>query len=618
MEKASWIEPNVINIGAIRLKSKMPGIQRNATECASEFNLGFISAIISGFPQLTSIEREGNILDNSLSLCGKHQEVRCEEPPECEIGDSECEEDNCDTGPRLFCSGISFALPFHSPEQIFNNPGIKNLREVPMKAETKETTVAYGFPDEAISDISEAEIPVDQKDAVLQEGALNEKHEVIKQPKTDTEPKHSAVAEKNICSPEDLPVIYEEFCKELGLKSAPESNFEKAQGESYKSHHMIDNVLSEKDVVELPMKIFKATTGNQRIERPGFYEGRLKRHEDRINKQHELYRESHLDYEDLYREEVYNTLEKITYPVPSEADQIQSRPIHKNLNILDKEDRFDGQHLIKSEKNFASAEDKNSKKTPVFRKDVPEAAKSHEHTIREHANFGEDSQGSENGKKVMEKSGDTAVNSDNKSDMETGKGMRPSRSINKPRFILTNGISYGINENAVIQDGIPDTVHTYSQPVRETLKSNVINQIIERAEFRLIKDQAQMIIDLKPDILGRIHLKISQEAGRVMAEIRAENVTTKALIESGLPDLETALSEKGFSFDTVTVSWDSHQGLGGAGSGDGNPLWFSESGQRFKGEGFNQAAIAVKATVPEDTLPLAKVSGVKMYLDYFV
>lgn len=144
----------------------------------------------------------------------------------------------------------------------------------------------------------------------------------------------------------------------------------------------------------------------------------------------------------------------------------------------------------------------------------------------------------------------------------------------------------------------------------------MIRQIVDKAELRLGRGQAEMVIDLKPDILGRVHLKVSSEAGRVVAEIRAESAGAKALIESGLADLETALSEKGFSFDALTVSLDSSPGSMGAKSGGNNLSWFSEPNGWDGNHGPTETWTGTNAVGIEDTPSLAAAFGTRTRLDY--
>ncbi|HXL04559.1 MAG TPA: flagellar hook-length control protein FliK [Bacillota bacterium] len=190
------------------------------------------------------------------------------------------------------------------------------------------------------------------------------------------------------------------------------------------------------------------------------------------------------------------------------------------------------------------------------------------------------------------------------------------RDIDKSHPSPIAGASHRVYEGVVSKDGVSNLGERYLQHAERALRSSITNQIVDKAELWLGKGHAQMVIELKPDILGRVHLKVSSEAGRVVAEIRAESAATKALIESGLADLKTALSEKGFSFDSITVSWNSGQGSGGTGLGGNGRSWFSELNDQGHHDHFEQAGAVTSPVSGEDSTSLPGACGVRAYLDY--
>jgi hypothetical protein len=129
----------------------------------------------------------------------------------------------------------------------------------------------------------------------------------------------------------------------------------------------------------------------------------------------------------------------------------------------------------------------------------------------------------------------------------------------------------------------------------------VVDQIVRRAEIRLGRSEAEMVIDLKPDVLGRVHLRITAEPGRIVAQIRAENSITRQLIEAGLGDLKVALAERGLDLGSVTISggfgagiaWDgsrSRWAEGGAGRGESGAAQGGERADSLRAVG--QFAVA--------------------------
>lgn len=83
--------------------------------------------------------------------------------------------------------------------------------------------------------------------------------------------------------------------------------------------------------------------------------------------------------------------------------------------------------------------------------------------------------------------------------------------------------------------------------------SKVINQIVQKASVNIKETKSEMIIDLKPEHLGKISMKIEVEREMVVAKIVAENQVVKETIESNLEDLRESLEERGFSIEEFSV-----------------------------------------------------------------
>ncbi len=85
-------------------------------------------------------------------------------------------------------------------------------------------------------------------------------------------------------------------------------------------------------------------------------------------------------------------------------------------------------------------------------------------------------------------------------------------------------------------------------------KKEIISQIVEKAKVILTDEKSEMVIDLKPDHLGKLSLKIVTERGNVMAKFVAENEQVKAAIESNMDSLKESLTKQGFSVQGFSVS----------------------------------------------------------------
>lgn len=100
------------------------------------------------------------------------------------------------------------------------------------------------------------------------------------------------------------------------------------------------------------------------------------------------------------------------------------------------------------------------------------------------------------------------------------------------------------------QGHVSKTSNAIAQPVKT---ADVINQVIEQAKVTLGHDKSEMVIDLKPDHLGKLSLKVVTEQGIVAAKFMAENQQVKEILESNMQLLKDSLQKQGISIEGVSV-----------------------------------------------------------------
>lgn len=100
------------------------------------------------------------------------------------------------------------------------------------------------------------------------------------------------------------------------------------------------------------------------------------------------------------------------------------------------------------------------------------------------------------------------------------------------------------------QNTVTKSEFTMPQPVRTT---EVMNQVVENAKVILGQDKSEMVIQLKPDHLGKLELKVVTEQGIVAAKFIAENQKVKEIIETNMQLLKDSLEKQGISIDSVSV-----------------------------------------------------------------
>lgn len=90
--------------------------------------------------------------------------------------------------------------------------------------------------------------------------------------------------------------------------------------------------------------------------------------------------------------------------------------------------------------------------------------------------------------------------------------------------------------------------------VSETPKNEIISQVISKAKVVLSGEKSEMTMDLKPDSLGKLSLKIVTERGMVVAKFEAESQQVKHVLESNMQLLKESLEKQGLCIQGLSVS----------------------------------------------------------------
>ena len=83
---------------------------------------------------------------------------------------------------------------------------------------------------------------------------------------------------------------------------------------------------------------------------------------------------------------------------------------------------------------------------------------------------------------------------------------------------------------------------------------NVMEQIVQHMRFEVRGDIAEIRIQLKPDNLGEVSLRIATQNGIVVAQFVAESQRVKEIIESNFNQLRDALEQQGINISEIEVS----------------------------------------------------------------
>ncbi|MTI57299.1 flagellar hook-length control protein FliK [Geosporobacter ferrireducens] len=129
-------------------------------------------------------------------------------------------------------------------------------------------------------------------------------------------------------------------------------------------------------------------------------------------------------------------------------------------------------------------------------------------------------------------------------------------------------------------------------PVKPTF-SNIMEQILPKSEIFIDEERSEMLIQLKPDNLGKLVMKLEVEKGIVVAKFVAESHMVKEILESNMNTLKDSLQQKGLNVQELSV----FVGNDGNFQGHQNFMAFQkkQNNSRIKGLGLAQGSSAIQA-----------------------
>ncbi len=116
-------------------------------------------------------------------------------------------------------------------------------------------------------------------------------------------------------------------------------------------------------------------------------------------------------------------------------------------------------------------------------------------------------------------------------------------------------------------------------------RDQLFSQLVEHAKIMVDGGDSQMEISLKPEHLGKVHLKVALENHIISAKFVAESEQVRQVIESNLVQLRKSLNESGVQIDSLVVSTGYQSGTEGFGQ-----QWTGDQGN---GQGFGGGSYTV-------------------------
>ncbi|MDS1029529.1 flagellar hook-length control protein FliK [Bacillota bacterium LX-D] len=123
----------------------------------------------------------------------------------------------------------------------------------------------------------------------------------------------------------------------------------------------------------------------------------------------------------------------------------------------------------------------------------------------------------------------------------------------------TDGSSASLQDNQQAANQFSlnkDAIISTNQQPQQTQSLNfrsLASQLIESIKTNISKGKSELEVQLKPDYLGKVHLKLSLEDGVLAAKIAVENQAVGKNLENNLQQLRQSFQEQGLKFSAIDV-----------------------------------------------------------------
>lgn len=95
----------------------------------------------------------------------------------------------------------------------------------------------------------------------------------------------------------------------------------------------------------------------------------------------------------------------------------------------------------------------------------------------------------------------------------------------------------------------------------EVNKSDIMDQLTEKIRLQIKEGKQELVVDLKPDFLGKVRIKLISEGGHIRIQFITENYIAKDTISPHIPLLQQVLRQQGFPIQEIVLfmNWQGYQ-----------------------------------------------------------
>ncbi len=156
----------------------------------------------------------------------------------------------------------------------------------------------------------------------------------------------------------------------------------------------------------------------------------------------------------------------------------------------------------------------------------------------------------------------------------------------------------------VQQAEMPAETTSPQETTTDFVRDNVI-RIVDKARASVSEGHYEFDVELKPDFLGKVSIKLTMENGEVRMHVQTEDAAVKGLFSDHSGSLQSALKEKGIVISTVDVSYQDPMAAGREAFGQQS----GGNGQRREGHMGWSADRYSGSELFESTAPVSEMLG---------
>lgn len=128
--------------------------------------------------------------------------------------------------------------------------------------------------------------------------------------------------------------------------------------------------------------------------------------------------------------------------------------------------------------------------------------------------------------------------------MESTEGFNLDKSLNRIDAVAASPVR--------TNDAPAEPMKVYKE--QNVPKQEIIHQIVEKAKVVITGEKSEMVMELKPEHLGKVSLKVLTEQGVVIAKFIAESQQVKQVLEANMQLLKDSLEKQGLMVQDFSVS----------------------------------------------------------------